>query len=331
MVKYMQENFSRRELIEPSELRRLNEKSNFMGFFQLFSHLIAILLISVLHYKLIYSWWSLASGFALGVLINFLYAGQHELSHGTVFKTFKLNEFFGRIIGFFMLFPRDFDQIMHFAHHKWTQDWEKDGELVREPFTIKTYLLWFWGVTYWRNRIVGILRRARGVVIAPYINPYEYKKVILESRLHVFGYLIIFIFSLYFNSWAALTFWILPMLITKPIHQMQNTIEHLGLTHKKDILQNTRSTRTNFLMKWLCWQMPYHTAHHTFPSVPFWKLKELNSKIEKKSGNVYSMGYFEFQIEVIKRLWQKDESQWPMNEVWVISRKDGTEVRVPAE
>ena len=77
--------------------------------------------------------------------------------------------------------------------------------------------------------------------------------------------------------------------------------------------------------------MPYHTAHHTFPSVPFWKFKELNSKIEKKSGNVYSMGYFEFQIEVIKRLWQKDESQWPMNEVWVISRKDGTEVRVPAE
>ena len=59
----MQENFSRRELIEPSELRRLNEKSNIMGFFQLFSHLIAILLISVLHYKLMYSWWSLASGF----------------------------------------------------------------------------------------------------------------------------------------------------------------------------------------------------------------------------------------------------------------------------
>ena len=65
--------------------------------------------------------------------------------------------------------------------------------------------------------------------------------------------------------------------------------------------------------------------------MPFWKLKELNSKIEKKSGKVYSMGYFEFQIEVIKRLWQKDESQWPMNKVWVISRKDGTEIRVPAE
>ena len=92
-----------------------------------------------------YSWWSLASGFALGVLINFLYAGQHELSHGTVFKTFKLNEFFGRIIGFFMLFPRDFDQIMHFAHHKWTQDWEKDGELAENHIPLQHIFYGFGG------------------------------------------------------------------------------------------------------------------------------------------------------------------------------------------
>ena len=59
--------------------------------------------------------------------------------------------------------------------------------------------------------------------------------------------------------------------------------------------------------------------------------KELNSKIESKSEKIYSMGYIEFQIEVIKRLWQKDESQWPMNEVWVVSGKDGAQIRVPAE
>ena len=230
-----------------------------------------------------------------------------------------------------MLFPRDFDQVMHFAHHRWTQEWEKDGELVREPFTIKTYILWFWGFTYWYNRISGIIRRARGIILEPYITKSEHAKVILESRLHVLGYLLILITSLFYGSWMALTFWILPMVLTKPIHQMQNTIEHLGLTHKKDILQNTRSTRTNFFMKWMCWQMPYHTAHHTFPSVPFWKLKELNSKIESKSEKIYSMGYIEFQIEIIKRLWQKDESQWPLNEVWVVSGKDGTQIRVPAE
>jgi len=327
----MQESFSRRKLIEPSQLKKLNEKSDFIGFLQLFSHLFAITIISILHYQAIGTWWFLGTGFCLGVLINFLYAAQHELSHGTVFKTFKINEFFGRIIGFFMLFPRDFDQVMHFAHHRWTQEWEKDGELVREPFTIKTYILWFWGFTYWYNRISGIIRRARGIILEPYITKSENAKVILESRLHVLGYLLILITSLFYGSWMALTFWILPMVLTKPIHQMQNTIEHLGLTHRKDILQNTRSTRTNFFMKWMCWQMPYHTAHHTFPSVPFWKLKELNSKIEGNSEKIYSMGYIEFQIEIIKRLWQKDESQWPLNEVWVVSGKDGTQIRVPAE
>ena len=327
----MQESFSRRKLIEPSQLKKLNEKSDFIGFLQLFSHVFAIIIISILHYQTIGTWWFLVTGFCLGVLINFLYAAQHELSHGTVFKTFKINEFFGRIIGFFMLFPRDFDQVMHFAHHRWTQEWEKDGELVREPFTIKTYILWFLGFSYWYNRIFGVIRRARGIILEPYITKSEHGKVILESRLHVLGYLLILITSLFYGSWMALTFWILPMVLTKPIHQMQNTIEHLGLTHKKDILQNTRSTRTNFFMKWMCWQMPYHTAHHTFPSVPFWKLKELNSKIESNSEKIYSMGYIEFQIEIIKRLWQKDESQWPLNEVWVVSGKDGTQIRVPAE
>ena len=57
------------------------------------------------------------------------------------FKTRKLNEVFGRIIGFIQIFPRDYDQVMHFAHHQYTQDWERDGELVREPYTLTTYLL----------------------------------------------------------------------------------------------------------------------------------------------------------------------------------------------
>ena len=56
-----------------------------------------------------------------------------------------------------------------------------------------------------------------------------------------------------------------------------------------------------------------------------------NEKIENNVGQVYSMGYIEFQVEVIKSLWKKDESKWPMNEVWVTSGKDGTSVKVPID
>ena len=326
----MEASFSRRELLKPEELRALNQKSDLQGWLQLGSHLAAIAVAVWLHALAMGTWWVLATGLALGVLLNFLYAAQHELSHSTVFATRSLNEFWGRVIGFFMLFPRDFDQVMHFAHHRWTQDWERDGELVREPYTLRTYLLWFWGVTYWRNRVVGIVRRARGIIIEPYIRADEEAKVILESRIHAGLYAAILVVSLALGNWWWLSFWILPMILTKPVHQLQNTIEHLGLSHEDNILENTRSTRTNALMRWLCWQMPYHTAHHTFPSVPFWKLRDLNARIESQAGEVWRMGWIEFQIEVIRKLAQKDESQYPMNEVWVLPHA-GREIRVPAE
>ena len=75
------------------------------------------------------------------MLLNFLYDAQPELNQATVFATRKVDEVFGRLIGFMMVFPRDYDWVMHFAHHTHTQSWEKDGELVREPYTLATYLL----------------------------------------------------------------------------------------------------------------------------------------------------------------------------------------------
>ena len=326
----MEVSFSRRKLVTPEELKALNVRSNLWGAGQMASHISAILCVGYIHTIVLGTAWALLTGFLLGILLNFLYAAQHELSHSTVFSTRKVNEIFGRVIGFLMIFPRDYDQVMHFAHHTHTQNWEKDGELVREPYTLRSYLLWMSGITYWRNRFFGVIRRARGIIIEPYIRVEEEAKVVQESRIHLILYVIIALGSIVTQSWAVLSFWILPMIATKPIHQLQNTIEHLGLSHNDDILENTRSTKTNAFMRWLCWQMPYHTAHHVFPSVPFWKLHKLNTKIEAQAGSVHRMGWIEFQVEVIKCLAQKDESKWPQNEVWVVPT-DGGRLRVPAE
>ena len=324
----MEEVFSRRKILTPQDLKELNERSDLMGWSQLLSHLTLIAILGVLHYQALGSWWVFATGFGLGVAINFLYAAQHELSHWTVFKTKGLNEFWGRVIGFFMLFPRDYDLIMHYSHHRFTQDWDKDGELVREPYTLKTFLLWMSSISYWRNRVTGIIRRARGVIIEPYIHSNEEGKVVRESRLHLLGYALIAGVSVYLETWAVLTFWIIPMVVAKPVHQLQNTIEHLGLTHNSDILNNTRSTRTNAFFRWLCWQMPYHTAHDSFPSVPFWKLRQLNDKIEDACGEVHRMGWIEFQIEAVKRLLAKNEEGYPMDEVWIVPLKGGRTARL---
>jgi fatty acid desaturase len=219
---------------------------------------------------------------------------------------------------------------MHQAHHRWTSNWERDGELTRAPYTLQSYLVYFIGITYWMNRVTGLVRRARGIIIEPYISAALEGKIIRESRLHIAGYAVIAALSFVFESWAAVTFWLLPMVLTKWVHQLQNTIEHLGLSHETDILHNTRSTRTNAIMRWLCWQMPYHTAHHSYPSVPFWQLRKLNDRIESAAGPVHRMCWIEFQIEVVRRLMQKDESQWPMDEAWIVPVAGGRTARLEA-
>jgi len=311
--------FSRKNLVAKNRLRELMQRSDARGALQLVSHLGAIAVSGTLLWQLWGTWWAVPVFMLHGVLVNFLYAARHELSHGTVFATGWPNMVFGRLIGFVMVFPRDFDWIQHSAHHQWTQNWEKDGELVREPYTLRSYLLWLGGVSYWITRVRRILRFARGVVLEPYVRPDQHARVVAEGRWHLAGYLAIAALSVAFESWAAVILWLAPMIVMKPVHQLQNTIEHLGLSHEPDIFRNTRTTRTNALLRWLCWQMPYHTAHHAFPAVPFWRLRELDRELKSNGAEPYAMGWIEFQIEVIGKLMAKDESRYPYDEVWVVS------------
>jgi fatty acid desaturase len=319
----MDTSFTRKNLIAPNRLRELMQRSDRHGLLQLVSHLGALALSGSALWLTWGSWWAVPVFMVHRVLLNFLYAGQHELSHQTVFKTKWPNVVFGRLFGFLLLFPRDFDWIQHTAHHQHTQNWEKDGELARVPYTLGSYLLWLSGITYWVTRVQRLVRFGRGIVLEPYIRENQHSVVIREGRLHLLGYAVIAAVSLLTQSWAAVILWLAPMLVMKPVHQLQNTIEHLGLSHESDIFRNTRSTRTNALMRWLCWQMPYHTAHHAFPSVPFWQLKELDAELREGGAEPYAMGWIEFQIEVIKKLSQKDESQYPYDEVWVVSTSGG--------
>ena len=317
------ESYDKKPVIEAKRLRELMKRSNWRGALQVGSHLGAIGVSGTALWMTWGTWWAVPVFMIHGILLNFLYAGQHELSHWTVFASKPANEFFGRLFGFLMIFPRDFDKNQHAAHHSYTQNWEKDGELAREPYTLSSYLLWFWGPTYWYTRVARIIRFCRGQVIEPYIRPSKHAEIIREGRWHMAGYAAIALVSIATQSWAAVILWLAPMVIMKPVHQLQNTIEHLGLTHGDTILENTRSTKTNAVMRWLCWQMPYHTAHHTYPGVPFWRLKELDAEMRAGGSEPYAMGWIEFQIEVIRMLARKSEDQYPYNEVWIVPRQGG--------
>jgi fatty acid desaturase len=309
----------RRDLLTREQLQSFSVRSDARGAGQLASHLMALTISTTLLATLWGTWWTVPCFLIQGALLNWLYCGQHELSHGTVFKTRWLNEWAGRVIGFLQLYPRDFDQIQHFGHHRHTGDWEKDPELLRDPYELQSYLLWFSGISYWHSRLTRLVRLTRGRVVEPYVRDDEKELVIREARWHVTLYGMIVVLSIVFQSWVAFALWLGPMCATKWAYMLQGTIKHLGRPHSDNLFENTRTARTGMVFHWLGWNMQYHTAHHLFPSVPFHRLPELHQAIIAKAGvEPPTMGYFEFQREVIAKLTRgREVTDYPDDGTWI--------------
>jgi fatty acid desaturase len=143
--------------------------------------------------------------------------------------------------------------------------------------------------------------------------------MVREARWHLAGYALIAAVSVLGHSWLALEVWLLPMLLLKPVHQLQNTIEHLGLPHIDTITSNTRSTRTNAVMRWMGWNMQYHTAHHAFPGVPCYRLPALHRDIFVARNSVPpTMSYLGFQLAVLKAFRHgRTEADYPDDSTWI--------------
>jgi fatty acid desaturase len=306
------------QLISRERLREYNQRSDLPGAIQVASHLLAIVLAA---YALSLSWgsyWAVLWFVLLGTLLNFLYAGQHELSHWTVFKTRSLNNVFGHLFGFLVLMPRESDRMEHYQHHRFTQDPELDGELQGDPYyTVTGYLLAATGLSYWPRMILRIFNAAFKLRVPKFFVEKQIRLAAAEGKLYLAAYALIALLSVYYQSWIAISYWIAPMFITKFIHQCQNMSEHTGMPNEPDILINTRTIKSNALLDWLAWRMPYHTAHHTYPAVPFYKLPQLHAEMVRNLGHEpETISYLEFHWHMLRKVLKEGSSQYkgrPLN------------------
>jgi fatty acid desaturase len=309
----MDASFERKIHVPAKVLKNLKGRSDFRGWFKVVSHLGAIVVSSTLLFVNWGSWLSVPIFVIQGILINCLYAGVHELSHNTVFKTKGLNEIFGRLFCFILLMGRDQDKFEHFQHHRHTQDLELDAEIVgAKPFNLLSYILYFSGLSYWPGRISEVVRLALGFTAPwPHLSEVQFVKVHREARIMLVLYAALLILSLLFNSGLLLSLWLLPMVTMKWFHMLQNTIEHTGMPHDDDIWLNTRTVRAGPIMQWLMWNMPYHTAHHTYPMIPFYRLAELHREIVDIAGSEpTTISHFRFQVQMVRKLLTEGSSMY---------------------
>jgi fatty acid desaturase len=298
-------------LLGPERLRQLSRRSDARGLLQLAGHLGALLVTAA---ALTAAWgtWAAVPVFVLhGYLLASLYAMQHEANHRTAFRSRWLNELVTAFTGFVIVYPARWERWFHFAHHRHTQDPDKDPEiLARSPYTLGSYIVALSAATYFYRRLKTVVDLAAGRIpaYAYWLTEEQRRVVVAEARWHMAGYAVIAAGSIATGSWAALVYWLLPMWVAKPLHLLQSLGRHVGLTHEADTLRNTRTLLVPAPVRWVLWNMPYHTVHHTFPSIPFHALPVAHREVQARLGSDLPSGrYLEVQWDILRTLRRRDD------------------------
>lgn len=263
--------FAPEDVIDRSALKALSRRSDARGLAQLAGHLIVLAATGVVVAGAQGTPWLAPALVVHGVVLIFLFSPLHECIHRTAFASRALNDTVAWLCGAVMLLPPVYFRAFHFAHHRHTQDPARDPELaLLRPDDLGRYLLRVSGLPYWRERGTTLLRHAfTGRVAQPFLTPRLVPAVVREARLLLLFYAAIAAVSLALESAAALTYWIVPVVLGQPALRLYLLAEHTGCPFVPDMLRNSRTTRSNWLVRRLAWNMPYHAEHHAYPALPF--------------------------------------------------------------
>ena len=224
------------------------------------------------------TWWMVPLTFLQGYLIAFLFTAEHEMAHHTAFKTRALSLAMGHLSGFAILLPYEYYRVFHWDHHRHTNDPANDPELARPLPTSLPRLAWFLtGCPTWIDRVRMLITHGiHGRVTKRWVAENKRELIAREARFYLVGYAAIVGISVAAQSLAAVWFWIIPVMVGQWVLRPYLLAEHTGCANTNDMLENTRTTYTNAIVRFFAWNMPFHVEHHAYPSVPFHALPRLN-------------------------------------------------------
>lgn len=236
-----------------------------------------------------------------GIVICFLFTLQHEATHKTPFRTLWLNEWVGRLSGLLILQPFEWFRYFHLAHHRHTNLPDKDPELLAgaKPETWRAYIAHVSGLPFWWTMAKQTLGNAMGHDPGPWTPERARPRLRAEARWMLAAYALALL-SL-FASPLLFWVWLLPCLLGQPFLRLYLLAEHGRCALVANMFENTRTTHTNRLIRFIAWNMPYHVEHHALPNVPFHRLPELHRHMEGHH-KVTAEGYAAFTTDYARRL-----------------------------
>ena len=290
------------DLPSDTALEALTERSNAKGLARLGLHVAVISAAGAAYAAVFESAWMLPAAWVYGTCLAFLFSPLHETVHFTAFRSRWINRTVSTACGWILLLPPSFFRAFHLEHHRYTQDPDRDPELVGEPPCTWRHYLWrVSGLQYWTRQVRVITLHAAGRVTEPYIGRSERRRVVRQARLFLASYAVVGVISAAAGSGVLLWFWIVPMLLGQPMLRLYLIAEHTGCPISPDMLENSRTVHTNAVVRFLAWNMPYHAEHHAYAAIPFHALPRAHAVLAPKIRN-QARGYVRLHRELARGL-----------------------------
>jgi fatty acid desaturase len=285
--------------VEHGQIKRLMGKRDFPGVCRLSQFFLAILGTGYLLALADHPFVQFLLILLLGILLTFLFAPLHESIHKTAFASSWINQVTAVVCGFLIFLPPKSFQAFHMAHHRYTQVARKDPELdIEKPETMLQYLWLMSGIPYWAGQFKALWKFSIDSHRVHYVNDARYPGIVWESRIYGIIYIALLLTSIHLESLFLWKYWILPLMLGQPFLRVFLVAEHAVCPRVRNMFQNTRTTLTNAPVRWLCWNMSFHTEHHAYPGIPFYQLPRAHVILKSRISKI-SNGYVTVNREIM--------------------------------
>ena len=311
--------------IDPNILRELSKPSDLQGFKMALGHLgLWLFTGSLSFYFVIEQFWLgfLLTIFLHGTVGTFFSAPHHELCHGTVFKTKRLNEIFLKIFSTLGMQNFYIYKMSHSYHHRFTLHRIADKEVVlpKTPSLRVLYLLQLFtfnitGGFESRGLIPtmrGLFRVAADKMEQPYNEwgaelyaefPEERLKAVHWARYLIAVHLSFALITVLIGYPILILIVSLHPFIGNWLRYFVGAPMHCGLrSDVSDFRKCVRTITLDPISEFLYWHMNWHLEHHMFAAVPCYNLKKLYEAVAEDMPKPRTLiSSWKEMLEVVKQ------------------------------
>jgi fatty acid desaturase len=241
---------------------------------------------------------------------------QHEALHNLGFRSRRLNEIVGVLLGLPMLVSFAAYQASHMRHHRYLGTPENKeffdygdqyggSRRLSLPSAVQRFLMLKHFAAVARNLLALLLHRdiaGEAPPVAARIRRDHSLMLAAAALLAVSGWAL--------GNGFLIYVWLLPLLaVAAPTHALIELPEHFRCnTRSADVFENTRTIKSNMFLTWFTNANNFHVEHHLWPTLPIERLPDLHERIAPRLKN-YERGYWAFFKSSLRTAGQQPSKQ----------------------